>query len=126
MLAASPQAATTAQEMYLAAMAREQAVRAATRRRRMCPTSVSATSARSSTDYQEIVAAIPDQRIQRQRPVAGRRLSIDAFRVFGQERDRTTGVRLLRSAGVGVSGQQSGEGGSGAACARRRTTGGRA
>ena len=88
-------AAGTAQEMYLAAMAREQAVRTALTQDDDVPARVA--------DVRAVVAAY--QEIVRRHPASGYsdnalwqagRLSIDAFLQFGQERDKTTGILLLR------------------------------
>src|SRR5205809_8085946 len=92
-------AAATPQEMYLAAMAREQAVRLS-----MADTEAPATIA----DIRAVVAAY--QEIVRLYPASGYsdnalwqagRLSIDAFLRFGLQRDKNAGIRLLRQLTTG-------------------------
>jgi len=87
-------AAPTPQEMYLAAMAREQAVRLS-----MADTEAPATIADIRAvvaAYQEIVRLYPASGYSDNALWQGGRLAIDAFFRFGQERDKNTGIRLLR------------------------------
>jgi N-acetylmuramoyl-L-alanine amidase len=88
-------AATTPQDLYAAALAREQVVRAAL--------AAEDTSAGVYTEIHSVVAAYQD--LVRKYPASGYSdnalwqagtLSLDAFHAFGQEQDRTTGIRLLR------------------------------
>src|SRR5437870_10497708 len=86
--------AATPQAMYLAAMAREQAVRLS-----MADTEAPATIADVRAvvaAYQEIVRLYPASGYSDNALWQGGRLAIDAFFRFGQERDRNTGIRLLR------------------------------
>ena len=93
-------AASTAQEMYLAATAREEAVRAsacAKRRRRTCRRRC----ASRRRGLPEIVRLYPASGYSDNALWQAGRLSIDAFLRFGQERDRISGVRLLRQLTTG-------------------------
>jgi len=92
---ATLEAAGTAQDMYDAALAREQVVRTALAARDM--------SASVQSEIRSVVAAY--QEIVRKYPASGYSdnalwqagvLSLDAFRSYGTERDQSTGVRLLR------------------------------
>ena len=90
-------AASTAQEMYLAAMAREQTVRAAFEQEDPDGAARAAADVRAViTAYQEIVKLYPASGYSDNALWQAGRLSIDAFFRFGQERDKNTGVRLLR------------------------------
>src|SRR6476646_2404753 len=89
-------AAGTAQQMYLAAMAREQTVRVALLAAD-APVSVAADVRAVVSDYQEIVRIHPASGYSDDALWQGGLLSIDAFVRFGQERDRNAGIRLLRS-----------------------------
>ena len=84
------------------------------------PASVAADARAVVAAYQEIVRLLSRERLQRQRAVAGGRLSLDAFLRFGQQRDKNTGIRLLRLLDDGVSDQQACRRGARAARARRR------
>ena len=88
-------AAGTAQEMYFAAMAREQAVRLALVEDD-APASVTADVRAVVAAYQEIVRLHPASGYSDNALWQAGRLSIDAFLRFGQERDKNTGIRLLR------------------------------
>src|SRR3954469_18226808 len=92
---ASVGAAATPQDLYGAALAREQVVR----------TALAAEDASASvyTEIRSVVAAYQD--VVRKYPASGYSdnalwqagtLSLDAFRLFGQDQDRITGIRLLR------------------------------
>jgi N-acetylmuramoyl-L-alanine amidase len=87
-------AASNAQEMYLAAMAREQAVRVSMTENG-APASVADVRAIVAA-YQEIVRLYPASGYSDNALWQAGGLSIDAFLRFGQERDKNTGVRLLR------------------------------
>ena len=90
-------AAGTAQDMYLAAMAREQTVRAAlVQEDPDAAASVAADVRTVVAAYQEIVKMYPASGYSDNALWQAGRLSIDAFLRFGQERDKNTGVRLLR------------------------------
>jgi N-acetylmuramoyl-L-alanine amidase len=93
--ATAPLLAATAQEMYLAALAREQTVRAVL--------ADDNATARVAADARAVVAAYRE--VVRLHPASGYSdnalwqagsLSLDLFARFGEERDRTVGVRLLR------------------------------
>lgn len=88
-------AAGTAQELYLAAMAREQTVRAALARAE-APASVNAKFRTVVAEYREIVRLYPASPYSDNALWQAGVLSIDAFAAFGQERDRAMAVRLLR------------------------------
>ncbi len=88
-------AAGTAQEMYLAAMGREQTLRAALAQDADTPASVADVRAVVGA-YQEIVRLYPRSGYSDNALWQAGRLSIDAFLRFGQERDKRTGIRLLR------------------------------
>ena len=90
-------AAGTAQDMYLAAMAREQTVRAAlVQEDPDAAASVAADVRAVVAAYQAIVKTYPASGYSDNALWQAGRLSIDAFLRFGQERDKNTGVRLLR------------------------------
>ena len=90
-------AASTAQEMYLAAMAREQTVRAAFAQEDPDAAGNVAADVRAVVAaYQEIVKMYPASGYSDNALWQAGRLSVDAFLRFGQERDKNTGVRLLR------------------------------
>src|SRR5438128_7045059 len=87
-------AAATPQEMYLAAMAREQAVRVS-----MADEDAPATAAEVRAvvaAYREIVRLYPASGYSDNALWQGGRLSLDAFFRFRAERDKNTGIRLLR------------------------------
>jgi N-acetylmuramoyl-L-alanine amidase len=89
------QAATSAQEMYSAALQREEAVRSGL----TDPDAVTAVVADVRAlveEYQNIVRRFPASGYSDNALWQAGVLSLDAFKVFGQERDRATGVRLLR------------------------------
>jgi N-acetylmuramoyl-L-alanine amidase len=88
-------AAARPQAMYVAAMAREQTVRVALAEDGP-PASVSADIRAVVAEYQEIVRVHPTSGYSDNALWQGGRLSIDAFLRFGQERDKNTGIRLLR------------------------------
>ena len=92
---ATVSAAATPQEMYVAAMAREQTVRAALAEDD-APASVAADVRAVVAAYQEIVRVYPTSGYSDNALWQAGRLSIDAFLRFGQERDKNTGIRLLR------------------------------
>ncbi|HEY3044374.1 MAG TPA: N-acetylmuramoyl-L-alanine amidase [Vicinamibacterales bacterium] len=89
------QAADTAQEMYVAAMAREETVRIALAQAD-APASVAADVRSVVAAYQEIVRVHPASGYSDNALWQAGRLSIDVFLRFGQERDKNTGLRLLR------------------------------
>src|SRR4051794_5236010 len=90
-------AAGTAQELYLAAMAREQTVRTALAEEDNGDTARLAVDVRSVVAaYREIVRLYPASGYTDDALWQAGRLSIDAFLRFGQERDKTIGVRLLQ------------------------------
>src|SRR5438094_636062 len=84
--------AATPQEMYLAAMAREQAVRVSMADAE-APARIADVRAVVAA-YQEIVRLYPASGYSDNALWQGGRLAIDAFFRFGQERDRNTGIRL--------------------------------
>jgi N-acetylmuramoyl-L-alanine amidase len=89
-------AAATPQEMYAAALAREQAVRTTLAQQNTeTPPSVSDVRAVVAA-YQEIVRLYPASGYSDNALWQAGRLAIDAFIKFGQERDKNTGIRLLR------------------------------
>lgn len=88
-------AATTAQEMYVAALAREQTVRVALAEN-TAPASVVADVRAVVAAYLEIVRVYPASGYSDNALWQAGRLSIDAFLRFGQERDKNQGIRLLR------------------------------
>ena len=88
--------AETARELYVAALAREQAVRGAMADDNASPSTL--------TDVRTVVAAY--RALVRQYPASGYsdnalwqagRLSVDAFLRFQKPQDRETGLRLLRA-----------------------------
>lgn len=90
-------AASTAQELYLAAMARERTVRAALAPENGdVPTRAAADVRAVVAAYQEIVRLYPASAYSDNALWQAGRLSIDAFLRFGEERDKNTAVRLLR------------------------------
>jgi N-acetylmuramoyl-L-alanine amidase len=90
-------AASSAQEMYLTAMAREENVRAALAPEGgNVPASVAADMRAVVAAYQEIVRLYPASGYSDDALWQAGGLSIDAFLRFGQPRDRNTGVRLLQ------------------------------
>ena len=89
--------AATAQEMYLAALAREQAVRAALAEEDDDVSARTAADARAVVRaYQEVVRVYPASGYSDNALWQAGVLSLDLFVRLGQERDRTTGIRLLR------------------------------
>ena len=88
-------AADTAQDMWLAAMAREQTVRVALADDD-APAGVAADVRAAVTAYQEIVRVHPESGYSDNALWQAGRLSIDLFLRLGQERDKNTGIRLLR------------------------------
>ena len=95
-------AASTAQEMYVAAMAREQTVRAALAQKDAdVDVSVAADARAVVAAYQEIVRLYPASGYSDNALWQAGRLSIDAYLRFGQERDKNIGVRLLRQLATG-------------------------
>ena len=88
-------AAGTPQELYLAALGRERTVRAALLDER-APLSVHADVRAVVAAYQEIVRLYPRSGYSDNALWQAGVLSLDAFTVFGRQRDKTTAVRLLR------------------------------
>jgi N-acetylmuramoyl-L-alanine amidase len=95
-MAADPTLAATAKSMYTSALAREQAVRAALKDDQ--------TTADLLVEMRALVAEY--ETIVRRFPASGYcddalwqagRLSLDAFARFGQQQDKTAGLRLLRA-----------------------------
>ena len=90
-------AAATAQEMYLAAMEREHAVRGALVEEGEDVSARAAADARAVVRaYQEVVRVHPTSGYSDNALWQGGVLSLDLFIRLGLERDRTTGVRMLR------------------------------
>jgi N-acetylmuramoyl-L-alanine amidase len=95
-------AASTAKEMYVAAMAREQTVRAALAQKGGDEDASIAADVRAAVAaYREIVRMYPASGYSDNALWQAGRLSIDAFLRFAQERDKNTGVRLLRQLTTG-------------------------
>src|SRR6266576_1616026 len=91
-------AASTAQELYVAAMAREEAVRAALAQKDGdVDISVAADARAVVAAYQEIVRLYPASGYSDNALWQAGRLSIDAFGRFGAVEDKTAGVRLLKA-----------------------------
>ena len=89
--------AATPQEMYLEALAREQAVRAALAQEDGEVSARTAAAARAVVGaYQEIVRVYPASGYSDNALWQGGLLSLDLFVRLEQERDRATGLRLLR------------------------------
>jgi N-acetylmuramoyl-L-alanine amidase len=95
LLAATLHAAATAQDLYMAALSREQTVRAGLTQPDM-PASINADVRALVDAYQNIVRRFPTSGYSDNALWQAGVLSIDAFKVFGQDRDRANGVRLLR------------------------------
>ena len=95
LLTATLHAAATAQDLYLAALSREQTVRAGLTQPDM-PASINADVRALVEAYQSIVRRFPNSGYSDNALWQAGVLSIDAFKVFGQDRDRANGVRLLR------------------------------
>src|SRR5258705_4269977 len=99
---ATVSAATTAQEMYVAAMAREETVRAALAQKDGdADVSVAADARAVVAAYREIVRLYPASGYSDNALWQAGRLSIDVFLRFGLQRDKTTGIRLLRQLTTG-------------------------
>src|SRR5712671_6709778 len=95
-------AATTAQEMYVAAMAREETVRAALAQKDGdVDVSVAADARAVVAAYREIVRLYPASGYSDNALWQAGRLSIDVFLRFGLQRDKNTGIRLLRQLTTG-------------------------
>jgi N-acetylmuramoyl-L-alanine amidase len=88
-------APATAREMYVAALAHEQTVRAALAQDDV-PVDVHAKVRTVVGEFQEIVRLYPASGYSDNALWQAGVLSLDAFAAFGQERDRTTARRLLR------------------------------
>jgi N-acetylmuramoyl-L-alanine amidase len=90
-------AAATPQEMYLAALARERAVRAAFVAEGSDLSARTAAAARAAVRaYQEVVRVHPTSGYSDNALWQAGVLSLDLFARLGLERDKTTGIRLLR------------------------------
>src|SRR5437762_752143 len=90
-------AASTAQEMYAAAMAREETVRAALAEKDGdVDVGVAARARAVVAAYEEIVRLYPASGYSDNALWQAGRLSIDAFLRFGAQRDKNAGIRLLR------------------------------
>src|ERR1700730_17367664 len=95
-------AGSTAQEMYVAAMAREETVRAAlVRQGGNVDVSVAASARAVVAAYEEIVRLYPASGYSDNALWQAGRLSIDAFLRFGMQRDKNAGIRLLRQLTTG-------------------------
>lgn len=95
-------AASTAHEMYAAAMAREETVRAALGQKEGdVDVSVAADARAVVAAYQEIVRLFPASGYSDNALWQAGRLSIDVFLRFGLQRDKSTGIRLLRQLTTG-------------------------
>jgi N-acetylmuramoyl-L-alanine amidase len=90
-------AAGNAQDLYLAAKMKEKAVRAvlAAEGRPIDPTTVLADVRTAVAAYREIVRLYPASTYGDDALWLAGRLSLDAFARFGEQQDRTTGIRLL-------------------------------
>ena len=89
-------AAPTVRAMYVDAMAREQAVRAALSDERG-PASVLKAVRTVVADYEMVVRHYPASGYSDNALWQAGRLSLDAFNKFGETQDRETGIRLLRA-----------------------------
>jgi N-acetylmuramoyl-L-alanine amidase len=95
MLAAAAEAAGSARELYEAALAREQRIRIVLAGDGV-PDTANADVRAIVAAYQEVVRRYPTSGYSDNALWQGGVLALDAFALFRQERDRSTGVRLLR------------------------------
>src|SRR5215471_6823423 len=96
LMAADPTFAATAKSMYTSALAREQAARAALKDDQASAEVLVEVRALVA-EYEAIVRRFPASGYSDDALWQAGRLSLDAFTRFGQQRDKTAGLRLLRA-----------------------------